>query len=35
MDVYVELPADDAWLAEDDKIGFLNVGVYCFGGLYL
>ena len=35
MDVPVKLLADDAWSAEDDKTGFLNVGVYFFGGLYL
>ena len=27
MDVPVELLADDAWSAVDDKAGFLNVGV--------
>ena len=31
MDVPVELLADDAWVAEYDKTGFLNVGVDCFG----
>ena len=35
MDVPVELLADDAWSAEDDKTGFLNVGVDYFGRLYL
>ena len=30
-----ELLADDAWAAEDGKIGFLNVGVYYLGWLYL
>ena len=35
MDVPVKLLADDAWAAEDDKTGFLNVGVDCFGRLYL
>ena len=35
MNVPVELLADDAWAAEDDKTGFLNVGVDCFGQLYL
>ena len=35
MDVRVELLADDAWAAEDDKPGSLNVGVDCFGWLYL
>ena len=34
MGVPVELLADDAWAAEDDKTGFLNVGVDCFGQLY-
>ena len=27
MDVRVELLADDVWAAEDDKTGFLSVGV--------
>ena len=35
MDVPVELFIDDAWAAEDDKAGLLNVGVDCFGRLYL
>ena len=35
MDIPVELLADDAWAAEDDKTGFLNVVVDCFGRLYL
>ena len=35
MDVPVELLTDDALSAEDDKTGFLNVGVDCFGKLYL
>ena len=35
MDVPVELLADGAWGAEDNKTGFLNVGVDCFGQLYL
>ena len=35
VDVPVKLLADDAWAAEDDKTGFLNVGVDCFGRLYL
>ena len=35
MDVPVELLADDAWAAEEDKTRFLNVGVDCFGRLYL
>ena len=34
MYVPVELLADDAWADEDDKTGFLNVGVNCFGQLY-
>ena len=34
MDVPVKLLADDAWAAEDDKKGFLNVGVDCFHQLY-
>ena len=35
MDVPVELFADDAWTAEDDKIGFLSVGVDSYNQLYL
>ena len=35
MDVPVELLADGAWEAKDDKTCFLNVGVNCFGKLYL
>ena len=35
MDVPVKLLADDAWASEDDKTGFLNYGVDCFGWLYL
>ena len=35
IDVCVELLADDAWAAEDDKTGFLNVRVDCFDQLYL
>ena len=35
MDVTVELLVDDAWAAEDDKAGFLNFGVDCFGQLCL
>ena len=35
MDVPVKLLADDACAAEDDKTGFLNVGVDCFSQLYL
>ena len=30
MDICVELLADDVWAAEDDKTGFLNVGVDIF-----
>ena len=30
MDDGVELLADDAWAAKDDKTGFLNVGVDIF-----
>ena len=35
MDVPVELLTGDAWAAEDDKAGFLNVGMDCFGRLHL
>ena len=35
LDVSVELLADDAWAAEDYKTDFLNVGVDCFGWLYV
>ena len=35
MDVPVKLLADDPWTAEDNKKGFLNVGLDCFGRLYL
>ena len=35
MDVHVELLADDVWAAEDDKTGFLSVGVDDFDRLYL
>ena len=35
MDVGVELLADDVWAAEDDKTGFLSVGVDIFDQLYL
>ena len=35
MDVHVELLADDEWVAEDDKTGFLSVGVDIFDLLYL
>ena len=30
MDVCVELLADDLWADEDDKTGFLNVGMDIF-----
>ena len=35
MDVCVKLLADDEWSAEDDKAGFLSVGVNIFDQLYL
>ena len=35
MDVCVELLADDVWSDEDDKTGFLSVGVDIFDQLYL
>ena len=35
MDVGIELLADDVWAAEDDKTGFLSVGVDIFDRLYL
>ena len=35
MDVPVKLLVDDTWEAEDDKTGFLNVGVDCLGLLCL
>ena len=35
MGVRVELLGDDARASEDDKTGFLNVGVGYFGQLYL
>ena len=35
MDVCVVLLADDVWSAEDDKTGFLSVGVDIFDQLYL
>ena len=35
MDVPAKLIPDDTWAAEDDKTGFLNVGMYSFGILYL
>ena len=34
MDVGIKLLADDVWAAEDDKTGFLSVGVYIFDQLY-
>ena len=34
MDVGIKLLADDVWTAEDDKIGFLSVGVNIFDSLY-
>ena len=34
MDVHVKLLADYVWSAEDDKTGFLSVGVDIFDGLY-
>ena len=35
MDVCVKLLADDVWAAEDNKTGFLSVGVDSFDRLYL
>ena len=35
MDVPVKLLAYAVWAAEDDKTGFLSVGVDFFGQLYL
>ena len=35
MDVRVKLLADDVWAAEEDRAGFLNVGVDIFNQLYL
>ena len=35
MDVGVELLADDVWAAEDDKTGFLSVGLDSFDRLRL
>ena len=35
MDLCVKLLADDVWAAEDDKTGFLCVGVDIFDPLYL
>ena len=34
MDGSIELLADDVWAAEDDKTGFLSVGVDIFDQLY-
>ena len=34
MEIPIELLPDDAWAAEDDKTGLLNVGVDCFGLLH-
>ena len=34
MDVCVELIADNLWAAEDDKTGFLSVGVDSFDWLF-
>ena len=34
MDGGIELLADDVWAAEDDKTGFLSVGVDIFDQLY-
>ena len=35
MDICVKLLSDYAWSAEDDKTGFLSVGVDIFDQLYL
>ena len=35
IDVGIELLSDDVWAAEDDKTGFLSVGVDIFDRLYL
>ena len=35
MDVGIKLIADDVWATEDDKTGFLGVGVDIFDRLYL
>ena len=35
MDVGINLIADDVWATEDDKTGFLSVGVDIFNQLYL
>ena len=35
MDVPVELLTHDVWAAENDITGLLNVGVDCFGQLYI
>ena len=35
VDVHIKLLADGVWSAEDDKTGFLSVGVDIFDQLYL
>ena len=35
MDVPVELLTDDAWAAEDDQTGLLDIGLDYFGQLYI
>ena len=35
MDFCVEFLADDIWVSEDDKTGFLNIGEDCFDQLFL
>ena len=35
MDVGIELLADDVWAAEEDRTGFLSVGVDIFDWFYL
>ena len=35
MDVSIKLLADDRWAAEDNKSGFLSVGVDSFDQLHL
>ena len=35
MKVHVKLIADDVWAAEEDKTGFLSIGVDIFYQLYL
>ena len=34
MDVPVKLIAEDVWVAEDDKTGFLSVGVDSFESIF-